>query len=203
MKMYRSTLPLRICAASRTHAGSVVGLSMATSHCRFFSASNWPFRSPINCSTSFGNSPGCVFPRLNVVTLCPRISAYRTWYGPVKPVPPRMRMRRGFTDFSANSVADLVPKASAPPVTAESLINWRRVLFNCPLTFLVIPSEVEESLIENEETRSCETDRRNNRRIILANHCPGREPIIPDGYAHYSILRRKVAGDRPGNMECV
>src|SRR5437016_5742681 len=128
MNTYRSTLPLRVCAASRTHAGSVVGLSMATSHCRFFSASNRPFRSPINCSTSFGNSPGCVLPRLNVVTLCPRLSAYRTWYGPVNPVPPRMRMRRGFTDFSANSVADLVPKASAPPVAAESLINWRRVL---------------------------------------------------------------------------
>src|SRR5438094_7746660 len=44
----------------------------------FFSASSLPVRSPINCSTSFGNSPGCVLPRLNVVTLCPRRSEEHT-----------------------------------------------------------------------------------------------------------------------------
>ena len=56
-------------------------------------------------------------------------------------------MRRGFTDFSAKSVVDLAVIANAAPVAAESLMKRRRVVVMCALTFLVIASEVEESLI--------------------------------------------------------
>ncbi len=52
-------------------------------------------------------------------------------------------MRRGFTDFSANNLADLIPNPNAPPAVAESLINRRRVVVMWALTFLVIPNEVE------------------------------------------------------------
>jgi len=69
------------CAASRTQTGSVAGLSMTTSHVLPFNESSLPFRSPSNCSTSFGSSPGWVRPRLNTVSLCPRLRAYRTWNG--------------------------------------------------------------------------------------------------------------------------
>jgi hypothetical protein len=55
-------------------------------------------------------------------------------------------MRIGLAVFSANKDADLSLKANAPAVAAESLMNWRRVLFISLATFLVIPSEVEESL---------------------------------------------------------
>src|SRR5260370_29502635 len=40
-----------------------------------------------------------------------------------------MRMRRGFTAFSANKDVDLVPKATVPHAAAEILMNRRRVVF--------------------------------------------------------------------------
>jgi hypothetical protein len=55
-------------------------------------------------------------------------------------------MRIGLAVFSANKDADVPLRANAPAVAAESLMNSRRVLFMCLLTFLVIPREVEESL---------------------------------------------------------
>jgi hypothetical protein len=58
-----------------------------------------------------------------------------------------MRIRSGFTDCSAKSPVDLTPRANAP--AAESLMKWRRVVFMCAPTFLVIPGEVEESLAVN------------------------------------------------------
>src|SRR6266478_3729458 len=110
---------------------------MTTSHVLPFNASSLPLRSPSNCSTSFGSSPGWVRPRLNTVTLCPRLRAYRTWNGPVKPVPPRIRMRRLFVllvVFPIASAAErpdtpgINPKAAAPPAIAESLRNVLRVV---------------------------------------------------------------------------
>ena len=58
-----------------TQTGMLVGMSIATSQVLPFRASNWPLRSPISCSASFGSSPGCVLPRLKTVILCPRVSA--------------------------------------------------------------------------------------------------------------------------------
>ena len=129
MKTYRSAFPFRICAASRTQTGSVVGLSITTSHCLPFSASSWPLRSPISCSASLGSSPGWVLPRLKTVTLWPRLRAYWTWNGPVKPVPPRIKIRMGFAALPLSPPLFANPRVlgnrSEPPVMAESL---RKVL---------------------------------------------------------------------------
>src|SRR5882724_7777276 len=103
-------------------------MSMQTSHFLFLRASNCPLRSPVSCSASFGSSPGCVLPRLNTVTLCPRLSAYCTWNGPVKPVPPRIRMRRGFgalpldeTELLNADMPGTKPRPTLPLASAESL----------------------------------------------------------------------------------
>src|SRR5260370_10750528 len=47
-----------------------------------------------------------------------------------------MRMRRGFTDFSANKLVDLTLKPSTTPAPAESLMKWRRVGFMFGVTVL-------------------------------------------------------------------
>src|SRR5437016_11493734 len=122
-------LPFNTCAASRTQTGRVVGLSMQTSHFLPLSASSCPLRSPISCSASFGSSPGCVLPRLNTVTLCPRPSAYLTWKGPVKPVPPRIKMRRDLAALPAEPANNfeapgIKPKPTLPPTRADSLRNF-------------------------------------------------------------------------------
>src|SRR5438477_3232446 len=124
-------LPFKISAASRTQTGSVVGISMHTSHFFPLSASSCPLRSPISCSASFGSSPGCVLPRLNTVTLCPRLSAYFTWNGPVKPLPPRIRIRSGFaalpldeTDLLSADMPGTKPRPTLPLASAESLRNF-------------------------------------------------------------------------------
>src|SRR5260370_19809914 len=53
-----------------------------------------------------------------------------------------MRMRRGFTDFSANKLVHLTPKPSATPTPAESLMKWRRVGFMFWRYSSVIPSDM-------------------------------------------------------------
>jgi hypothetical protein len=52
-----------------------------------------------------------------------------------------MRMRRGFTDFSASAVVDFMLRAKAPAAALETLINWRRVVLMGVVTFLVVPRE--------------------------------------------------------------
>ena len=75
MKMYCPTFPFSTWPASRTQKGSVVGLSMQTSHSRPFSEARSPvFRSPVSSSTSPGHMSG-LRPRLKSVSLCPRASA--------------------------------------------------------------------------------------------------------------------------------
>jgi hypothetical protein len=59
---------------SRTQLGSIVGLSITTSHSRPSSALRSLFRSPIRCSTEAGRSASRR-PRLNTVTVCPRATA--------------------------------------------------------------------------------------------------------------------------------
>src|SRR2546430_14196902 len=39
-----------------------------------------------------------------------------------------MRMRKGFTDFSANDFVDLIPNPNAPPTAAASLMKVRLVV---------------------------------------------------------------------------
>ena len=110
---------------------------------RPFKASSFPLRSPMSWFTPSGSSPGCVLPRLKTVTLCPRLRAYRTIKGPVKPVPPRIRMRSGLTvSVAPTRRLELMPKATAAEVVAESLIN-------------VLRSEFMELRVRCEAGRSC------------------------------------------------
>ena len=128
--MYWPTLSFSTWPASRTQNGSVVGLSMHTSQRLPRRAARSPvLRSPDSCSTSPGHSGEGRRPRLNRVTRCPRASAYWTWNGPVKPVPPRIRMSSGF--FARSTGAD--PEAAARPgraaeaaASAPSLNRSRR-----------------------------------------------------------------------------
>lgn len=113
---------------------------MTASHVRPLSASSSPSRSPIRVSTS-GNRPVFVLPRLNNVTLCPRPSARRTMCGPMKPVPPRIRMSRPAVRLFTVPAVDAVdtvssphpdrPSPSAPVDAAAATINSRRVVTAC------------------------------------------------------------------------
>jgi hypothetical protein len=96
----------------------------------------------------------------------------------MNPVPPRMRMRRGFTDFSASNVMD--PALNAKAVPAVVLIKRRRFIR------FVMSSGVETSLIFSkatardsstsvgktkgyDETRSCTADWRNGGGLAFAD----------------------------------
>src|ERR1019366_8530438 len=134
---------------------------MTTSNVRPASAATSPFRSPTSCSTRPLKKSGRVLLRLKSVTRCPRAVAYSTCSGPVKPVPPRMRMSSGFAArpagfasdrgreaaFSPNASVGTPARPMAPPAAETDLMKVRRVgvirIFPC--------SEVGGSVLEPDD----------------------------------------------------
>src|SRR5688572_27870714 len=113
MNTYWPAEPLSSCAESFTHFGSVAELSITASQVRPFSDARSPVaRSPMSFST-VGKSCGFVRPRLNSVIVCPRAIAYSTCRGPMKLVPPRMRIFFGAI-APGRFVAAATPRGSAP-----------------------------------------------------------------------------------------
>src|SRR6185295_12660693 len=134
--MYRPTRPLSTFTDSRTWRGTYPELSMTTSHLRSPARAPSPWsilgsRLPIRSSALPSNSVVSLRPLLKRVTLWPRASACSTWKGPMKPVPPRKRMSRGFEALSTPT-ARVTPLASIPRPAAVHPSTSRRVVIGSP-----------------------------------------------------------------------
>ena len=144
--MYRSHVSLRRLALASTQCGALVAeLSTTTSQLRPSSAVRSFSRSPTSFSAS-GKRCALVRPRLKRVTSWPRASAYSTWWGPMKPVPPEdqdLQRVRGLgitgslpepgagpspSAVQPASATDPSPAASAPPAAAVVFRKSRRLV---------------------------------------------------------------------------
>src|SRR5581483_3701365 len=109
----------------------------------------------------------------------------------VNPVPPRIKMRKGFTAFSANNDVDLARKARA--VAADILRKRRR--------FMRSERDSSTSLgmtekFRHDATRSNPSDRRNGGGNNFANRCARGERTFHDDDARHSGFGREVTRDR-------
>src|SRR6266567_44969 len=123
-----------------------------------------------------------------------------------------MRIRKGFTDFSANKEVDLAPRPTVAPAPTEILMKRRRLVFMVGDINLVgrlcqTPLAFHRNALQfrnepDEPPRSYASYWRRHGGRALASQCITRaneSRIIKDVNARDSLVWREAASDRVGN----